>query len=60
MTAGNYTSEALRLRYPALKLDDLKKHADVGVMGQIDGYVNMSRETFKPAFVSNPETQSPE
>ncbi|MFP4524530.1 MAG: hypothetical protein ACLFO2_04450 [Candidatus Woesearchaeota archaeon] len=45
-----YHEDSLVLNYVSIRLDDLEKHADLGVLGQVEGYTDMYRDRLEPRF----------
>ena len=50
--AADYQNGTLKLKVVVVNIDDLQHHADLGVLGQIDGYSRMYGDLTEPEFVS--------
>ena len=59
VTADDYDEEALSLKYVAVRISDLEKHLDLGILGETENYAKMYNDSLQPAFVSEEPQQQP-
>jgi len=50
VAAEDYDEDSLNVKYVAVRIDDLEKHLDLGVLGQVDAYARMYNESLEPRF----------
>lgn len=60
VSADDYGEDVLRMKYPVVRIDDLEKHLDLGVLGYVDDYARMYNESLRPRFGEESQPQQPD